>query len=167
LPKDAAIIDIGAGESRFVDFLLENGYQNISVLDISQKAIEKKQESLGEKAKQVQWIVSDIVDFVPTQKYAFWHDRAAFHFLTEDQDIEKYQTLLNHAISENGVLLIGTFSETGPKKCSGLEIRQYSSQSLEALLGTFQKMECWNDQHPTPFDTLQDFIFCSFRKLSN
>ena len=162
--KNAKIIDIGGGDSKLVDFLLEEGFQNITVLDISQKAIEKAQLRLGEKAKKVNWIVSNITDFKPTTQYDVWHDRAAFHFLTSQEQINKYLEIVKKAVS--GYLIIGTFSENGPLKCSGLEIKQYSKETITELFqNEFQVLECFTEDHLTPFDTRQNFIFCSFKKL--
>ncbi len=163
--KDEAIIDIGGGDSFLVDHLLDLGYTNVSVLDISENAIERAKKRLGSKAEKVKWIVSDITHFEPTEKYAVWHDRAVFHFLTNASDIEKYQQISASAIAENGKMLIGTFSETGPKKCSGIEIKQYSANVLEETFKKdFKAVECFFENHTTPFDTVQNFVFCSFEK---
>ncbi|MDG2475491.1 MAG: class I SAM-dependent methyltransferase [Flavobacteriaceae bacterium] len=160
LNKTSPIIDIGGGESKFVDYLLENGYQNISVLDISENAINKAKKRIGKKSKNVDWIVCDINDFNPKKKYALWHDRAVFHFLTSDIEINRYveNVKLN---SEN--FIVGTFSTSGPKKCSGLEITQYDKNLLSKLFEesmAIKKAEYIN--HITPFETTQNFIFCSF-----
>ena len=163
--KDAAIIDIGGGDSLLVDHLLDLGYQNISVLDLSPKALERAQNRLGERAKAVKWILADAAKFEPTEQYDFWHDRAAFHFLTTTTDIQYYAQTAAQAIKPGGLLVIGTFSEQGPKKCSGLEIRQYSAQSLSKVFtGHFQKVNCFSVDHHTPAQTVQNFIFCVFRK---
>ncbi len=165
LPKDAAIIDMGGGDSLLVDHLLDLGYNNPSVLDIAEKALEKAQKRLGDRANAVNWIVADAANFQATRQYDFWHDRAAFHFLTNDTDILHYVQTASTAIKPGGHLMIGTFSEQGPKKCSGLEIRQYSAQSLsEVFTGHFQKVNCFSVDHHTPAQTVQNFIFCVFRK---
>ncbi|MBN9295667.1 MAG: class I SAM-dependent methyltransferase [Filimonas sp.] len=162
LPKDAAIIDIGGGDSKLVDYLLEEGYSNLSVLDISASALNKAKERLGEKASTVKWIVSDITAFVPEQKYAVWHDRAAFHFLTEEGHIHKYVQLAKECVT--GFLAIGTFSDNGPKKCSGLDIKQYNEEGLKNTFADgFTQLACTRTVHTTPFDTTQDFVFCSFK----
>ena len=160
LSKTSPIIDIGGGESKFVDFLLAEGYQNISVLDISENALKRAKDRLGEKSKNIEWIVCDINDFNPKKKYALWHDRAVFHFLTSNVEINRYveNVKLN---SEN--FIVGTFSTSGPKKCSGLEISQYDKNLLSKLFEesmTIKKVEYIN--HITPFETTQNFIFCSF-----
>ncbi len=161
LPKTAAIIDIGGGDSKLVDFLLEDGFTDLSVLDISEAALERAKARLGEKASKVNWIVSDITEFKPQKKYDVWHDRAAFHFLTTSTQIQTYLQIAKASI--NGYLVLGTFSENGPKKCSGLEIKQYSdAQLVEAFAEGFEKIECINENHTTPFDTIQNFTFCSF-----
>ena len=162
----AKIIDIGGGDSYLVDHLLDLGYQDITVLDISETAIDRAKERLGYKANKVKWIVSDAATFKPTEKYDFWHDRATFHFLTQDNEIENYIDTIQQSIKPTGILVIGTFSENGPKKCSGIEIKQYSEVLMsERLKKFFDKIKCITIDHKTPFDTVQNFIFCSFRKL--
>lgn len=163
LPKSASIIDIGGGDSKLVDFLLDEGYENLTVLDISATALERAKARLGERAEKVKWIVADITDFKPDTSYDVWHDRAAFHFLTENEQIEKYLKIVHAAVT--GFLLIGTFSEDGPKKCSGLEIKQYSGTSLENVFKRdFTKIACKTEDHITPFNTIQNFTFCSLKR---
>lgn len=165
VPTTARIIDIGGGDSFLVDYLLELGYQDVSVLDISETAIEKAKQRLGRKAKNVKWIVTDITTFKPTEKYDLWHDRAAFHFLTCEQDISIYLNTAQQSIKPNGFLIVGAFSEEGPKKCSGIDIRQYSETSMtQCFENLFTKIKCNVVDHKTPFDTTQNFIFCSFKK---
>lgn len=165
VPTTARIIDIGGGDSFLVDYLLELGYQDVSVLDISETAIEKAKQRLGRKAKNVKWIVTDITTFKPTEKYDLWHDRAAFHFLTSEQDISIYLNTAQQSIKPNGFLIVGAFSEEGPKKCSGIDIRQYSETSMtQCFENLFTKIKCNVVDHKTPFDTTQNFIFCSFKK---
>lgn len=165
LSKNAPIIDIGGGESKLVDFLLDEGFTDITVLDISETALNHAKERLGSRASQVQWIVSDITEFKPVRKYHVWHDRATFHFLTNESQIARYVALAADSITADGFMTIGTFSEAGPTKCSGLEIKQYSEQTLQAVLTKFfDKLKCITEDHVTPFQTLQNFLFCSFRK---
>ena len=165
IPITAKIIDIGGGDSFFVDHLLELGYLDISVLDISEVAINKAKQRLGDRGTKVKWIVSDAVRFNPTEKYDFWHDRAAFHFLTQEKEITSYINIVQQSIEPTGVLVIGTFSEQGPQKCSGIEIKQYSEVSMaERLEKFFEKIKCVTVDHKTPFDTVQNFVFCAFRK---
>lgn len=161
LPKTAKIIDIGGGDSTLVDCLMELGYTNLTVLDISEKAIERAKKRLGKMAEKVKWIVSDITEFQPTEKYAIWHDRATFHFLTEEAQIEKYQTLVKNFVSD--YLIMATFSANGPLKCSGLEIKQYSIEDLEhTFQNGFEKVEGFYEDHKTPFETIQNFVFVRF-----
>ena len=163
LDKRVKIIDIGGGDSKLVDHLLNQGFENITILDISEKALEKAKIRLGEKSIKVTWIVSDILDFKPTETYDMWHDRAAFHFLTTQEEIEKYKSIIKEAV--DGFLVIGTFSENGPLKCSGLEISQYSDKKLaETFKDNFEKIETVVEDHETPFGTKQNFLFCSFKK---
>lgn len=163
LGKDARIIDIGGGDSNLVDFLLDEGYQNITILDISAKALEKARARLGNKAEKVKWIVSDITEFKPEENYDIWHDRAAFHFLTSPEQVSKYVDIAEKNCK--GFLIIGTFSKNGPEKCSGLEIRQYDSESLSKVFEpAFERIKYLTEDHTTPFGTIQNFVFCGFKK---
>ena len=163
LPTSAKIIDIGGGDSKLVDCLLALGYENITVLDISAKALEKAKLRLGEKAKRVTWIVSDVTTFEPTTTYDLWHDRAAFHFLTTPSQINQYLAITQKFVKDN--LIIGTFSENGPLKCSGLNIQQYNETSLaNTFKKEFTKIKCITEDHVTPFNTTQNFLFCQFKK---
>jgi 2-polyprenyl-3-methyl-5-hydroxy-6-metoxy-1,4-benzoquinol methylase len=167
IPKSARIIDVGAGDSLLVDHLLANGYQDITVLDISENAITRAKARLGEKANQVKWIVADAVTFRPEEKYDFWHDRAAFHFLTKREDIENYIAGIRNCIRPDGYLMLATFSEAGPEKCSGIEVKQYSEKSMiTALQEYFRKIKCIVVDHPTPAGKLQNFLYCSFHRLN-
>lgn len=166
IPITAKLIDIGGGDSFLVDYLLDKGFKDITVLDISEKAIERAKLRLGERAKQVKWIVADAAKFQPSEKYDFWHDRAAFHFLTDENDISNYIETAQKYINPKGVMIMGTFSENGPGKCSGLEIKQYSEKSItERLNGFFEKIKCITIDHKTPSGSVQNFLFCSFRKI--
>ncbi|MEY4595175.1 MAG: hypothetical protein RIQ47_1585 [Bacteroidota bacterium] len=166
IPLSAKIIDIGGGDSLLVDHLLDLGFQDITVLDISAAAIERAKHRLGEKASRVKWIVADATAFRPAEKYDFWHDRAAFHFLTDEKEITNYLETAQQFINPKGILVLGTFSEQGPKKCSGIEIKQYSETAMtERLKNYFEKIKCISVDHKTPADTIQNFLFCSFRKL--
>ncbi len=168
LDKTANIIDIGGGDSKFVDFLLDEGYENVSVLDISEQALTRAKHRLGKKASKVNWIVSDITDFQPTTSFDFWHDRAAFHFLTTEPQIVKYLSTARQAVRENGFVTIGTFSTDGPKKCSGFNIKQYDELTLtHELENGFEKIKCVTEDHTTPFNTTQNFLFCSFKRHDN
>lgn len=163
LSKAAKIIDIGGGDSKLVDYLLDEGFENITVLDISAQALDKAKKRLGDKAEKINWVVSDITAFKPTEKYEVWHDRATFHFLTTSSQIAKYLDTARQSI--DGYLAIGTFSDNGPTKCSGLDIKQYNEEELKAQLSNgFEKIRCVTEDHITPFNTTQNFLFCSFKR---
>ena len=167
ISKTDAIIDVGGGDSYLVDHLLKKGFTDITVLDISAAAVNRAKERLGEAAKKINWIVSDITELSTDKKFDFWHDRAAFHFLTNEEQVEKYLSVAQKHISENGKMVIGTFSSDGPEKCSGLSVKQYSEQSLSSLLKNwFEKIRCITVDHTTPFNTIQNFLFCSFKKIN-
>ena len=163
LPKTARIIDVGGGDSKLVDCLLDAGYEYITVLDISEKALLRAQYRLGDKASKVNWIVSDIIKFKPETSFDIWHDRAAFHFLTEADEISQYLALASNCVK--GFLSIGTFSKQGPVKCSGLNISQYNKEELiSAFSSGFNFLDSKSEDHTTPFNTTQNFLFCSFKK---
>ncbi len=162
--KSAKIIDVGGGDSKLVDFLLDEGYENITVLDISEKALERAKKRLGKKAGKVNWIVSDVTEFKPETTYDIWHDRATFHFLTTEEQVEKYLEITEKFVGS--FLIIGTFSDQGPKKCSGLDIKQYSEMEMENQFSkSFKKLKCIAEDHITPFETAQNFTFCVFEKI--
>jgi ubiquinone/menaquinone biosynthesis C-methylase UbiE len=166
IPKDAKIIDIGGGDSYLIDSLLELGFSNLFLLDISENAINRIKKRLGTKAEKVNFIVSDVLDFQPKTTFDVWHDRASFHFLTTKIDIDNYHDLVFKSLLKNGYLFIGTFSENGPLKCSGLEITQYSESKFERIFSNkFNKIYCLIEDHLTPFNTIQNFIFCTFKKI--
>ena len=163
ITKSAKIIDIGGGDSRLADYLVDEGFENITVLDISAKALDKAKQRLGAKAQKINWIVSDVTEFVPTNTFDVWHDRAAFHFLTTSKQVKKYIDIARKSV--NGFLTIGTFSETGPEKCSGLPVKHYSEQTLASELKKgFDKIRCITEDHTSPFGTKQNFLFCSFKR---
>lgn len=165
IPKEAKIIDVGGGDSYLIDNLLELGYSNLFLLDISANAIKRIKNRLGAKAEKVIFIVSDVLDFQPDTAFDVWHDRASFHFLTSENEISRYKKLVSNSITENGILFLGTFSESGPLKCSGLEITQYSESKFDTIFASdFEKLNCFTANHNTPFDTIQNFIFCTYKK---
>lgn len=163
--KDAAIIDIGGGDSFLPDYLLDLGYTDISVLDISENAIERAKQRLGDKALKVKWIIGDIVHFTPLHQYDGWHDRAAFHFLTDPQEVHTYKRLLESSLKPGGKAMIGTFSEKGPLKCSGVEVQQYSKDDFVRVFGDgFEVGDLKNIDHHTPFKTVQNFNFIELKR---
>ncbi|ROI01199.1 class I SAM-dependent methyltransferase [Chryseobacterium sp. G0240] len=163
LGKDASIIDVGGGDSHLVDFLLKEGYENITILDISAKALDRAKQRLGKAADKVKWITTDITAFEPAETYDIWHDRAAFHFLTTPEQVSKYINIAEKNITH--CMILGTFSRNGPTRCSGLDIQQYDEQSLaQQFEKGFEKIKCITEDHTTPFGTTQNFVFCSFKK---
>ena len=162
LPIDAKIIDSGGGDSTLVDHLLAKGYTNLTVLDISEAALQRAQKRLGTKANLARWIVSDITDFKPSESYNLWHDRAVFHFLTDAQEIVNYISNVQKAARN---MVLATFSVNGPLKCSGLEITQYNTHKMTETFGRdFNLLDSFELDHFTPFGTSQNFIFTSWSK---
>jgi len=165
LETDDAIIDIGGGDSLLSDNLMELGYLDISVLDISLEAINKAKMRHGSTSK-IQWIQSDITDFTPKKKYKLWHDRAAFHFLTDPTDQVKYIETCENSLESGSYLIIGTFSKTGPEKCSGIPIVQHSIEDLKVKFSkSFKYLKGLNVDHITPSGNKQNFTFCIFKKI--
>ncbi len=165
-PKDARIIDIGGGDSFLVDFLLQEEYTNITVLDISEKALNRAKDRLGgDKALNVNWITADAVNIQLNEPYDIWHDRAAFHFLTNKKDIDDYLNTLEKLVKPGGNVILGTFSDKGPDKCSGIEIKQYSADEMSVFLSpAFELSGCENLDHTTPTGNIQNFTFCLWKK---
>ena len=164
LGKNASIIDIGAGDSKLVDNLLDIGFRNITVLDISSTALEKAKKRLGNRADAVKWVVSDLREFETSDRYDIWHDRAVLHFLTAEEDINKYVEVIRRFLKPNGYLILSTFSENGPKRCSGLDIKQYSEDSVKELFSNFEHVKSFEEEHLTPLGASQIFIYSIFRK---
>lgn len=166
LAEDAAIIDVGGGDSFLMDNLLEHGFENISVVDISRLALDRAQKRLGEeRAAKITWLEGDIASFTPPAQYDCWHDRAAFHFLVEDSDIQHYVDTVSTHIKPGGFLIMATFAEDGPLKCSGLPIQQYSEKGLADLFSAhFELQNSMAITHVTPFETEQRFVFVVMQK---
>ena len=165
LARNSSIIDVGGGDSHLVDALLKKEFSDITVLDISDPALQNAKSRLGKKANEVNWIVSDVLNFSPTRQYDCWHDRAVFHFITAQRDIHVYINKMIASIKPGGHLILATFSENGPDKCSGLPVTRYSQQEMTALLAPyFEKIKCIEDSHVTPFNTVQPFTYCGFSK---
>lgn len=166
--KDAAIIDVGGGASTLVDDLMNAGYSDLSVLDISEAALVVAEQRLGDASTSVKWIEGDITRLkLPAHRYAIWHDRAVFHFLTDAKDRERYVVQLAHALKPDGQLIISTFSENGPQQCSSLPVVRYSPESLQRELGSaFELLEHTYETHITPFETQQEFVYCRFVQIA-
>jgi len=163
--KDAPILDVGGGDSFLCDNLIELGYSNITVLDISDVAIQRAKRRLGNDANKVSWIVSDILNFEPKEKYAIWHDRAVFHFLRENENINKYLNSLLEGLVENGRMILGAFAENGPTRCCALDVKRYSFEDFNSLFSDrFTIVKTQNSIHKTPFDTEQSFNFIEAKK---
>ncbi|MCA0933737.1 class I SAM-dependent methyltransferase [Lutimonas saemankumensis] len=167
IDKSARIIDIGGGDSLLADHLLLHGFENITVLDISSRAIERARKRLGPLSEKITWICTDIREFHPSETYSVWHDRACLHFLTDDEDIKIYKKVASSALSFGGNLILGTFSKTGPLKCSGLPVRQYDAQDLNELFSSdFESCKDYETIHTTPTGMIQNYVFCTFKKIT-
>jgi ubiquinone/menaquinone biosynthesis C-methylase UbiE len=164
--KTAAIIDVGGGASTLVDDLLKEGFADVAVLDISTQAIEKTKERLDKQAEKVEWITADITKAVlPENYYDVWHDRAVFHFLTEREDRQKYVELVMKSVKVGGHIIVASFGENGPNKCSGLDVVRYNPDSMHSEFGNdFELVKSLTETHQTPFNTTQEFIYCYCRK---
>jgi len=162
----ASVIDVGGGASTLVDHLLELGYRNLSVLDISASALAHARERLGERAGDVEWIEADVTEFVPPRTYELWHDRAVFHFLTEAADRRRYRELLERAVAPGGHLIIAAFAPDGPTMCSGLPICRYDAAGLMSEVGPdFKLVDERREVHVTPADKEQSFAFFHLKRL--
>lgn len=164
--RAAAIIDIGGGASRLVDALLQDGYRNLAVLDVSANALDVAKKRIGATASTVDWIVADATTWRPAKTWDVWHDRAAFHFLTDPHDRAAYVERLRSAVAPGGQVIIATFAPDGPEKCSGLPVQRHDSASLSAELGPeFELVETRSETHHTPWHSTQAFQFSRFRRL--
>jgi SAM-dependent methyltransferase len=168
IDRVAPVIDVGGGASTLVDKLCQREYSNVAVLDVSAKALAESRSRLGEIGRRVTWFESDITEFEPPGRFALWHDRAVFHFLTSSADRKKYVRVLNRALIPGGHLVIMTFAIDGPNKCSGLDIVQYDSHKLQAQLGSgFTLVETGHETHMTPAGKEQKFAYFRFIKKSD
>lgn len=159
----ASIIDVGGGESTLVDDLLAQGYENITVLDVSQTAIDVTKKRLGLAAEQVHWLVLDVTDAqLERSAYDVWHDRALFHFLTTSEQRAEYVRQVGHAVKPGGHVIVSTFGPEGPTKCSGLDVIRYDAESLHDQFGArFRLVKSSKELHRTPSGATQQFLFCS------
>lgn len=164
--KSAAIIDVGGGASVLADDLLESGYTNVTVLDLSETALEISRRRLGKDAAKVKWIAADVRDAPLAERgYAVWHDRAVFHFLTDRADRQAYVAQVERAVGPGGYVLVATFAEDGPKTCSGLPVVRYSAESLHSEFGpTFRIVTSAHEDHHTPAGREQPFLYCLCRR---
>jgi len=164
IEKNAKIIDVGAGASKLADNLLALGFRNITALDVSSNALNESKKKLGDRANNVKWIVSDLREFETNERYDLWHDRAVLHFLTEEEDIKRYIELVRTYLKPKGYVIVSTFSVNGPKRCSGLDVRQYSEDSMKTLFTGFEHIKSFEEEHLTPWGSSQIFIWGVFRK---
>jgi SAM-dependent methyltransferase len=168
LSEGGSIIDIGGGASRLVDALVERNIAQVTVLDLSAAALDAAKERLGDKGAGVKWVTADVTTWEPTQTYDVWHDRAAFHFLTDPADQSAYVERMKRAVKRGGHVVIGTFALDGPEKCSGLPIVRYDAAALSAILGDdFNLIDTRRHDHATPWGALQRFQFSTFRRNQN
>jgi len=160
---NSAIVDIGGGASRLVDALLDDGYRKLTVLDLSKAALAASRERLGLRGETVTWVAADVTTWPPSEHYDVWHDRAAFHFLTDEKDRHAYVLRLEQALREGGEAIIGTFALNGPERCSGLPVMRYDSSGLTTVLGPkFRLLASREEEHRTPWGASQVFQFSRF-----
>ncbi len=160
LTPGAKVLDVGGGAGRLVDGLLDRGFADVTVLDVSEQALLKARARLGARAERVQWVVADVTTFQPTGRYDLWHDRAVFHFLTSPAERAAYVAALERAVAPGGHVIVGTFAPDGPKRCSGLEVVRYDAAGLAAALGpSFTLVEEARQEHVTPAGKAQAFTF--------
>ena len=166
--RSAAIIDVGGGASTLVDGLLSEGYNNLTVLDVSAAALAEAATRVGPNTARVAWREANILDAVlPALAYDVWHDRAVFHFLLDPEDRRRYVDQVRAAVREGGYVMVATFAEDGPMRCSGLEVMRYAPEGLHQQFGPdFQLLQTAREEHHTPAGTIQPFIYCMCRVRS-
>ena len=163
--RDASVIDVGGGSSTLVDGLVESGYRKITVLDLADNGLAISRHRLGPAAVQVDWVVANILEWRPSERYDVWHDRAVLHFLTKDDERSRYLDTLHSALEIGGHAVIGTFAEDGPERCSGLDVRRYSPEDLRAFLGPdFEFVSEMHELHKTPGGNQQSFNWLTARR---
>ncbi len=167
LSRDAPVIDVGGGASVLVDFLIRDRYRDITVLDISGAALAASKKRLGDVAEDIQWREADVTQYEPPHQYALWHDRAVFHFLSDESERQQYRAVLERSLLPGGDVVIATFGLGGPTKCSGLDVVQYDAEKLGTELGTeFRLLNVHDEVHLTPSMKQQQFTYCHFRRES-
>ena len=165
LDSNAAILDVGGGASTLAEDLVNRGYANVAVLDLSATALEAAKTRLGQKAKVVRWLVGDVTEIdLGASSYDFWHDRAVFHFLRDQADRRRYVAAVRRAVKPGGHVLVATFGPEGPERCSDLEVVRYDADQLHEEFGHgFQKVGSLTETHRTPWGTDQQFVYCYCR----
>lgn len=165
IPKTARIIEVGSGDSFIGDHLLEKGFSEITLLDISEKALESVKDRLGKEADKISFVAADIAQFSIPDKFDLWHDRAVFHFLTSTNDVNKYIINVTESLKSGAYLILSTFSNNGPDVCSGLKVQQYSEVELRKLFSiNFTEIDCFTENHTTPSGGIQNFLTCIFQR---
>ena len=164
VPPDSAIIDVGGGLSFLVDNLLDAGYHDVTVLDVSGNALQSSKDRLGAVARDVTWLEADITKvYLPENKYALWHDRAVFHFMTDAQDQQRYVAAVRRSLQPRGHIILATFALDGPQRCSGLDVVRYGEEEIKAVFGDgFHLVSSVDELHHTPWDTTQKFTYFDF-----
>lgn len=166
LGPEARIIDVGGGTSTLTENLLEAGYRELTVLDVSAAALEVSGQRLAGRAAEIEWIEADVTRFEPSRQWDLWHDRAVFHFLIDPEDVRAYRVSMLRALAKNGQAVIATFGPQGPTRCSGLDVQRYGAESLSEAVGPeMELVESRLDDHVTPTGASQQFLFCRFRRL--
>jgi SAM-dependent methyltransferase len=156
---------LGGGASLLVDCLLDDGYSDISVLDISGQSLKVTKDRLGDRKDDVRWFEVDVTEFNPSRRFHLCHDRAVFHFLTDKEDQRKYVETLRRILVPGGFVLIATFAIDGPTKCSGLDVVRYDTETIRSRLGSdFELLEHYDESHFTPGEKEQKFSYFLFRK---
>jgi SAM-dependent methyltransferase len=165
--RDARIIDVGGGASTLVDDLVERGYQDVTVLDLSEQALAAAKARLGARATGVTWVAADATTAeLPEARYDIWHDRAVFHFLTDADSRRRYVANVRRSVKPGGHVIVATFGPLGPERCSGLDIVRYDADALHGEFGAaFLKVDSLREVHTTPWGTEQEFVYCFCLKL--
>jgi SAM-dependent methyltransferase len=167
ISRDAGVIDVGGGASTLVDFLLDDGYTHLAVLDLSAAALNYSRARLGARAGEVEWFESDVTVFEPPHRFGLWHDRAVFHFLIAPDDRRAYVASLRRTLQPGGTVVMSTFAIDGPPKCSGLDVMRYDEHSILAELGgEFQLQESRRETHFTPREAEQRFVYFRLRWMN-
>lgn len=165
-PEDP-ILDVGGGASSLVDRLLERGFEDVTVLDVSSHALSVAADRLGSLATKVHWLCADATSFELPQRFALWHDRAVFHFLVEERERRSYVDRLSRTVRPGGHVIVATFAPDAPPRCSGLLVERYTAATLAAALGpALRLVECVSEEHTTPAGVRQPFVYCRFARLA-
>jgi ubiquinone/menaquinone biosynthesis C-methylase UbiE len=166
LGAGARILDVGGGASRLVDRLLEDGHTTVGVIDVAENGLRKCRNRLGSDAESVEWILSDVITWVPSERWDVWHDRAVFHFLVDERDRSRYLHVLKRALASSGHVILATFGPDGPERCSGLPTVRYSVNTMRETLGSgFELEDSQIEEHRTPSGSTQQFLYCRFQRI--